>query len=93
MLVRKCPLQASELPADFLQVVLGLLLCFLCGLLGVGTRLQFMDGLGQAVSFLSVSGLAARHIRTGVHTGHVGAEAIEIYCEIVAGVKRSKASI
>src|ERR1700688_2091600 len=52
-----------------------------------------MDGLVQALSLLSVSDLAAGHIRTGVHAGCVGAETIEIDSQIVAGVKGSKAFI
>ena len=52
-----------------------------------------MDGLVQALSLLSVSDLAAGHIRAGVHTRCVGAETIEIHSQIVAGVKGSEASI
>src|SRR6202030_816611 len=62
-------------------------------LLGVDIRLQLMDGLAQALSFLSVSNLAAGHIRTGVYTRCVGVETVEIDSQIVAGVKGSKAFI
>jgi hypothetical protein len=56
-------------------------------LLGVRIGLQLLDGLAQALSFLSVSNLAARYIRTGMNASYVGAEAIEIYSEGVASVK------
>jgi hypothetical protein len=82
-----------ELLANSFQIALGLLLRVLCGLLGVGIRLQLMDGLVQALSFLPVSNLAAGYIGTGMHARHVGAETIEIHSEIVAGVKSSKASL
>jgi hypothetical protein len=48
-----------ELLANSFQIVLGLLLRVLCGLLGIGIRLQLVDGFVQALSFLSVSSLAA----------------------------------
>ena len=51
-----------------------------------------MDGLVQALRFLSVSDLAAGNIGAGVHTGRVSAEAIEIHVEIVAGVKAARQS-
>jgi hypothetical protein len=82
-----------NLPTDSFHIVLGLPLRVLFGLLGVGIRLQLMDGFGQVLSFLSVSDLAPGHIRTGVHTRYVRAEAIEIHSEIVASVKGSKTSI
>jgi len=47
----------AELPADSLQIFLGLLLRVRCGLLGVGIRLQLTDGLVQAPNFLSLSDL------------------------------------
>jgi hypothetical protein len=52
-----------------------------------------MDGPAQALSFLSVSNLATGDVRTSVHTRSVGAKAIEIDSEIVAGVKGSKAPV
>ena len=70
-----------------------MLLSVLCGLLGVGIRLQLMDGFVQTLGFLSVRDFAAGHIRTCVHTCHVGAQAIEIHSEIVAGVKGSQTYI
>src|ERR1700676_4724767 len=85
--------RASELPADCLQIVLALLLRVFCGLLCGNIRLQLMDCPAQALSFLSVSDLAAGHIRTRVYTRCVGAETIEIHSQIVAGVKGSKAFI
>ena len=76
-----------ELLANSFQIVPGLLLRVLCGLLCVRLGLQLMDGLAQTLNFLSVSNRAARHIRTGMNAGYVGAEAIEIHSEVVAGVK------
>ena len=84
---------AWELAADGFQVVFGLLLGVLDSLLGVGIGLQLVDRLVQALRFVSVGNFAARGVRTSVHTCHVGAEAIEVHAEIVAGVKRSEAAI
>src|ERR1700728_9535 len=50
-----------------------------------------MDGIAQALRFFSISELAAGNIGAGVYAGRVGAQAIEIYIEIVAGVKRREA--
>jgi hypothetical protein len=52
-----------------------------------------MDSFVQALSLLSVSNLAARHIGIGMHARHIGTETIEIHSEIVAGVKGSKTPI
>jgi hypothetical protein len=49
---RRTFLEALELPADSFEIVLGLLLRVLCGLLGIGIRLQLMDGPAQALRFL-----------------------------------------
>ena len=48
-----------QLPADSLPIVLGLLLRFFRGLLGVGIGLQLMDSSVQALSFIAVRDLAA----------------------------------
>src|ERR1700719_5308020 len=82
-----------DLAADSFQIVLGLLLCFFRGLFGVGVRLQLMDGFGQAFGVLSVNGLASGYIRAGMHACCVGAKAVEIHSEIVAGVKGSEAPV
>ena len=86
-------LNSGQLSTDSIQIVLGLLLRVLCGLLGVGIGLQMMNSLVQTLGFLSVSGPTAGHIGTGMHARHVGAETIEIHSEIMDSVKGGKTCI
>jgi hypothetical protein len=65
----------------------------LCGLLGIGIRLQLMNGLVQALRFVSISDSTLGHIGTRVYACRISAETIEIQSKIMASVKSGKTSI
>src|SRR5258707_3441694 len=82
---------ASILRAEFLQVVLGLLLGVLGAALGVRAGIQLMDGLVQSFGFVANRAFAPGQIRVAVHARTFRPQAVEFHSAIVPTCKRGNA--